>query len=83
MTEYRRSGRILHIYSGACYISESEAHSRSGGYYFLGTKSRNNTSITEIPLEKVPMHMEFSILRNVMASSTEVELGGLFKTDRK
>ena len=34
--EYRRSGMIIHIYSDAFYISEPEAWSRAGGYFFLG-----------------------------------------------
>ena len=32
--EYRKSGMILHIYSDASYISELEARSRAGGYFF-------------------------------------------------
>ena len=39
ITEYRKSGMILHIYSDASYISELEARSRSGGYLALGPKS--------------------------------------------
>ena len=34
--EYRRSGMIIYIYSDASYISEPEARSRAGGYFFLG-----------------------------------------------
>ena len=33
MTEYKRSDMILHLYSDASYLSEPEAHSRSGGYF--------------------------------------------------
>ena len=33
VTEYRKSGMILHIYSYASYISEPEAQSRSGGFF--------------------------------------------------
>ena len=35
ITEYRKIGMILHIYFGASYISEMEARSRAGGYFFL------------------------------------------------
>ena len=43
VTEFRKSGIIIHIYSDASYISELDAQSRAGGYFFLGTKS--NTPI--------------------------------------
>ena len=33
ITEYRKSGIILHIYSGASYISKPEARSRARGYF--------------------------------------------------
>ena len=38
ITEYTRRGMILHIHSGAYYISELEAQSRVGGYFLLGPK---------------------------------------------
>ena len=38
VTEYRRSGTIPHIYLDASYISEPEARSRVGVYFFLGPK---------------------------------------------
>ena len=34
VTEYRKSGMILHIYSDVSYISEPEAQSRAGEYFF-------------------------------------------------
>ena len=81
ITEYRKSGMILHIYSDVSYISEPEAQSRSRGCFFLGPKS--NTPIQEIPLENVPVHLECSIMRNIMASATEAELVGLFENFQK
>ena len=48
VTEYRRSGMILHIYSDASYISEPDARSRAGGV-FISPKSSNKPLITEIP----------------------------------
>ena len=65
VTEYRKSGMILHIYLDASYISEPEAQSRAGRYFFLGPKS--NTPIQEIPPENGPVHVECSITRNGMA----------------
>ena len=49
--------------------------------FFLGTKS--NTTIKAIPLENGPVHVEFRIIRNVMASATEAEMGGLFENCQK
>ena len=72
---------ILHIYSNVSYISEPEAWSRYRGYFFLGPKS--NTPIQEMPPENGPVHVEFSIIRDVMASPTETELGGLFENCQK
>ena len=53
--EYRKSGMILHIYSGASYISEPEARSIAAGYFFLGPKS--NTPIQEMSLENRQVHL--------------------------
>ena len=39
VTEYRRSGIIIHIYLDTSHISEPEARIRAGGYFFLGPKS--------------------------------------------
>ena len=72
---------ILHIYSDASYISEPEARSRSGRYFFLGPKY--HTPIQEMRPENGPVHVECSIMRNLMASATEAELGGLFENFQK
>ena len=69
ITEYRKRVIILHIYSDASYISEPEARSRAGRYFVLGPKS--NTPIQEMPPDNRPVHVECSIMRNVMASATE------------
>ena len=55
ITEYRKIGIILHIYSDAFYISELEARSRAGGYFLLGPKS--NTFINEMHPENGPVHV--------------------------
>ena len=72
---------ILQIYFNASHISEPEAQSRAGGYFFIGPKP--NTPIQEIPPENGPGHVECSIMRNVKASATEAELGGLFENCQK
>ena len=72
---------ILHIYSYATYISEPEKLSREGGYFFVVPKP--STPITETPQENRLVHAECSIIRNVMESSTEEELGELFEKCQK
>ena len=47
ITSYIKIGMILHIYSDASYISEPEALSRAGGYFFL--RPNSNTPIQEMP----------------------------------
>ena len=79
--EYRKSEIIICVYSDASYISEPEARSRAGGYFLLGPNSK--TPIQDMPLENGPVRVECSIVRNVVASSTEAELGGLFQNCHK
>ena len=57
VADYIRSSMILHIYPDASYISEPEALSRAGRYFFLGPKSSNNTPITAIPPENGSVHV--------------------------
>ena len=83
VTEYRRIRMILHIYSYASYISEPEAHIRLGRYFFVSPKSSNNTLVRATPLENGPVHVEYSIMRNVMTSATETELGEFLENFQK
>ena len=66
ITEYRKSGMIINIYSDVSYISEPKAQSRAGGYFFLGPNSKK--PIQEMTCENGPVHVECSIMRNVMES---------------
>ena len=68
---------IIRIYSDASYISETEARSRGGKCFFLGPKT--NAQMQEIPSKNGPVHVDCSITRNIMASATETEIGGLFE----
>ena len=81
ITENRKSGMIIHIYSDASYISELEARSRTRRYFFQGPNSK--TSIQYMPPDNGPVHVECRIMRNVMASAKEAETGGYLKTIRE
>eukprot|EP00957_Ditylum_brightwellii_P177327 13507638-Ditylum_brightwellii.AAC.1 len=65
---YHALGMILHKeHSNASYLSEKEAHSRAGGYFFMGNKHNNQFN--------GPIHITSVILQNTMASAAEAELG--------
>ena len=70
---------VLHIDSDASYLSVKNARSRVGGHVYLSTKSvPDNKPPTHSPLPHRPLHAICSILRNMMTSAAESELGGLF-----
>jgi hypothetical protein len=68
------SEMVLNIHSGASYLSEAKAQSRTCGHFFMGW----------IPKEGEPIkvngvfHVNSSILRFVVASAAKAELGALF-----
>eukprot|EP00804_Cyclotella_cryptica_P020493 CCRYP_019412-RA/>CCRYP_019412-RA protein AED:0.05 eAED:-0.04 QI:0/0/0/1/0/0.5/2/0/1372 len=72
--QYRASDMILNIHSDASYLSAPQARSQVAGYYFLGS----------IPTDDTPIKLNGAILvfcgilKFVVASAAEAELGGLF-----
>ena len=67
VTEYRRSGIILHIYSDASYISEPEAH--------IIPKIQKTNNINSPIKQSSTFGMHYN--EKSMASATEAELVGL------
>ena len=68
----------LSIHSDASYLSEPNVKSRVGGYFYLdGKEEQDPKAPTEPPNGTV--HVECSILKNIMSSAAESETGGLFK----
>ena len=63
---------VLRVHSDASYLSAPKARSRAGGYFFLSSKSLQDTNINGA------IHVEAKVMRNVMASSAEAEIGALF-----
>ena len=49
--------------------------------FFLRPKS--NTPIQDMPQDNGPVHVECSIISNIMVSAMESELGGLFENYQK
>ena len=73
---YRASDMKLHIHSDASYLSEPKARSRVGGFFYLDGKE--DPQPDKPPCINGPIHVECRIMRNVMASASEAETGGLF-----
>jgi hypothetical protein len=74
---YHKSDMILIIHSDASYLSESEARSRAGGYFYLG----NHDEIDNPPTKpNGAIHVHSTIMNQVLSSATEAEVGALFYT---
>jgi hypothetical protein len=69
---YHASDMILHIHSDASYLSVSNPRSRLGGSFFLGNKSPEQDTLNGSTLNI------FAIIKNVVASAAESEVGACF-----
>ena len=67
---YRASDMVLRVDSDAAYLVAPEARSRAGGYHYLSDKEGKTFNGPVMVLAKV--------IKNVMASAAEAELGALF-----
>ena len=67
---YRASDMVLRVDSDAAYLVAPEARSRAGGYHYMSNKKGSIFNGPVLVLAKV--------IKNVMASATEAELGALF-----
>ena len=65
----------LMIDTDAAYLVAPGAKSRIGGYFYLSNGSMTNQ--TDTPTN-APIHVECSLLKNVVASAAEAETGGIF-----
>ena len=71
---YHASDMRLRIHSDASYLSEPQARSRAGGHFYLTNNNNdNNGAILTIS----------TIIRHVMASAMEAEVGALFLNARE
>eukprot|EP00804_Cyclotella_cryptica_P003875 CCRYP_015759-RB/>CCRYP_015759-RB protein AED:0.32 eAED:0.29 QI:0/0/0/1/0/0.33/3/0/881 len=73
---YRASDMILAAHSDASYLSESNARSRAGGHFFLSKNDHypnNNGAVLTIS----------QIIKVVMSSAAEAELGALYINARE
>jgi len=69
------SAMVLNIHSDASYLSESNARSRTCGHYFMGWDPKDNEPIRI----NGAFFVNTTIMRFVVASAAEAELGALFR----
>jgi hypothetical protein len=69
---------ILHIHSGASYLSENEAKSRAGGFFYMGSGIKNNKKLTNGEILIIS-----KVLKHAMSSATEAEIGAVFINAKK
>jgi hypothetical protein len=67
---------VLAIHSNASYLNEDNARSQAGGHHFL---SKNVAD----PPNNGPIHNKASIIKAVMSSAAEAEIGSLHGNARK
>jgi hypothetical protein len=85
---YTASDMYLHIHSDsdASYLSKAKARSRAGGTFFLSSRPPDPSATPHPDATPPPhngaIHTISSIMRNVMASATEAELGAVFHNAR-
>jgi hypothetical protein len=70
---YHASDMILHIHSDTSYLSENEAKSRAGGFFFMVNNNKNNKKLTNEAILIVS-----KVLKHVMSSAAEAEIGAVF-----
>ena len=68
---YKASNMVLAVHSNASYLSEPKACSRAGGHMFMSSND-------EIPQNNGAILNILQIIRAVMSSAAEAELGALF-----
>ena len=71
MVTYKSSYMILAVHIDASYFSETKARSRAGGHFFCSANEiypENNRAILTVS----------KIIKAVMASASEAELGALY-----
>jgi hypothetical protein len=70
---YHASEMILDIHSDASYLSENEANSRAGGLFYMGNATKNDLKLTNGAILIVR-----EVLKHVMSSAAEAEIGAVF-----
>jgi hypothetical protein len=70
---YLASDMILHLHSDASYLSEKEAKSRAGGFFYMGSSISTDKKLTNGAILIIN-----KVLKHVMSSAAEAEIGAVF-----
>jgi hypothetical protein len=70
---YHASDMILHIHSDASYLSENEAKSRAGGFFYMDSNTKTNKKLTNRAILIVS-----KVIKHVMSSAAKAEIGAVF-----
>jgi hypothetical protein len=70
---YHASDMILHIHRDASYLSENEAKSRAGGFFYMGRDTKTDKKLTNGAILIIS-----KVLKHVMSSAAEAEIGAVF-----
>jgi hypothetical protein len=70
---YHASDMILHIHSDASYLSEKEAKSRAGGFFYMVSGTNTDKKLTNGAILIIS-----KVLKHVMSSAAEAEIGAVF-----
>jgi hypothetical protein len=71
---FHASDMVMNIHSDASYLSEGRARSRTRWHFFMGSVPRDGTPICI----NGAFHVSTNVIRFVVASAAEAELGALF-----
>jgi hypothetical protein len=69
---------ILHIHSDASYLSEDEAKSRAGGFFYMGNATKHQKKLTNGAILIIR-----KVLKQDMSSAAESEIGAVFINAKK
>jgi hypothetical protein len=70
---YHASDMILNIHIYASYLSEREAKSRAGGFFYMGSRADTSNKLTNGAILIIS-----TVLKHVMSSAAEAEIGAVF-----
>jgi hypothetical protein len=81
---YVACNMILHVESDASYLTAPKARSRAGGYHYLSNMPLNiHNDSDELPAANGAINILCTIMKEVVASTTEAELAALFHNARE
>jgi hypothetical protein len=70
---HHASDMILNIHSDASYLSGRESKSRAGFFFYMGSKTDKSNKLTNGAILII-----ITVLKHVMSSAAEAEIGALF-----